>query len=133
VIPEPVNPFPSATILLAEDDDVVRAATQQVLENAGYKVLAVANGKQGLNAFDANPSAIDLAILDVVMPEMGGIELLELLRGRNVVLPVLMLTGYADIPPAGSGSAPIALLQKPMRARDLLSKVNHLLKRVNAA
>lgn len=133
VIPEPVNPFPSATILLAEDDDVVRAATQQVLENAGYKVVAVANGKQGLNAFDANPSVIDLAILDVVMPEMGGIELLELLRGRNVVLPVLMLTGYADIPPAGSGSAPIALLQKPMRARDLLSKVNHLLKRVNAA
>lgn len=127
------SPFPSATILLAEDDDVVRAATQQVLENAGYKVVAVANGKLGIDAYDENPNAIDLAILDVVMPEMGGVELLEMLRGRNPLLPVLMLTGYADLPPSATGATPIGLLQKPMRARDLLNKVHRLLARVNVA
>ena len=127
VAPTPLAAFPSASILLAEDDDVVRAATRQVLENAGYQVLAVCNGREGLAAYEAAPDSIDMAILDVVMPEMGGVELLEVLRARNINLPVLLLTGYADIPPSGMGIAPIAVLQKPMRSRDLLNKVHSLL------
>lgn len=133
VAPTPVAAYPSATILLAEDDDVVRAATRQVLENAGYHVIAVCNGREGLTAYEAAPDTIDIAILDVVMPEMGGVELLEVLRARNIKLPVLLLTGYADIPPSGMGIAPIAVLQKPMRSRDLLNKLHLLLEPTRVA
>jgi PAS domain S-box-containing protein len=119
----------AATILLAEDEPLVRAATSQMLSNAGYSVVEAVHGAEGLQLFQRNPGAIDLAVLDVVMPEMGGVELLEALRGLKPSLPVVLLTGYAEIPPAGMGAAPVAMLQKPVRAKELLDKVSQLLEK----
>lgn len=120
----------SATVLLAEDDALVRTATTQMLASAGYHVIAVANGKEGIEAYDRDPKAINIAVLDVVMPEMGGVELLEALRARDPGLPVLLLTGYAEVN-AGAGAAPVAMLQKPVRAKQLLDAIQRLLHRAH--
>ncbi len=82
------------TILLAEDNELVRAMTTRVLKKAGYKVMAVADGTEGLRIFLQHSDTIDLALLDVVMPGMGGHELRDSLISIRPDLPILFTSGY---------------------------------------
>ena len=82
------------TILLAEDNELVRAMTTRILARAGYEVLAVSDGTEGLRVFLERSDDIDLALLDVVMPGMGGHELSDSLLGVRPELPVLFTSGY---------------------------------------
>lgn len=82
------------TILLAEDNELVRAMTTRVLKKAGYEVLAVTDGAEGLRVFLQHSDEIDLALLDVVMPGMGGHELRDSLVAVRPDLPVLFTSGY---------------------------------------
>jgi len=82
------------TILLVEDNKGLREAGQSVLESLGYRVLAAANGREALAVYEAEGGA-DLVITDVVMPEMGGKELMRELTRSDPNLKALGITGYA--------------------------------------
>lgn len=119
------------TILLAEDDDAVREATREVLERGGYTVMTARNGLEAVRLFERDGAEISLAILDVIMPEMGGAAALAALRARNPQLPVIFVTGYSyNLLPEDLSQQDVLLLQKPVRAQDLLARVRQLLQPV---
>jgi signal transduction histidine kinase/ActR/RegA family two-component response regulator len=83
-------------VLLVEDDDGVREFAREVLARAGYRVQSARNGVDALDQTRAQDLSIDVVVTDVVMPEMGGRELVEHLRRRRADLPVLYISGYTD-------------------------------------
>jgi signal transduction histidine kinase/CheY-like chemotaxis protein len=87
-------PGGSETILVVEDELAVRRATTRTLGRLGYTVIEARHGRDALQLFDANPAGIDLVVSDLVMPEMGGWELVRQLRQRRPDLPLLMISGY---------------------------------------
>jgi PAS domain S-box-containing protein len=121
------RPGRGQSILLAEDQEMVRKVARGMLEAAGYKVIEARDGIEALELAAAAP--VDLLVTDVVMPRMGGVELAGRLVERNPKLPVLYVSGYAAsrivqgaaIDPSGN------LLQKPFTSNELLSRVARLL------
>ncbi len=81
-------------VLLVEDNRSLREAAQGILESLGYRVLTAANGREALEVYEAEDGA-DLVITDLVMPEMGGKELMQMLTRSNPDLKALGITGYA--------------------------------------
>jgi PAS domain S-box-containing protein len=124
---EPLPPRGQETILLAEDEDQVRGAVVQILQRAGYRTLAAANGLDAIALLREATEPIHLVLLDVVMPGLGGPETWEQLRELRPDLRVVFSSGYADdryrqLLPTGA-----VLLEKPFRAEDLLHRVRKTL------
>ena len=113
------------TILLAEDEPVVRELTREVLERAGYRVLAAQDGREALRVFDQNADEIDLAMLDVIMPELGGKAVYEVVRERKPDLPVLFTSGYSmnAVHTNFVLDEGLELIQKPASRQSLLRRV----------
>jgi two-component system, cell cycle sensor histidine kinase and response regulator CckA len=119
----------SGTILLAEDDDSVRAFVTLVLQSSGYAVIAARDGLEAVQLFDAGTGAVSLAVLDVAMPRMNGKLVAERIRAVRPDLPVLFCTGYdfrllEDGFALGSG---MQILRKPFTHADLLKKIGAML------
>jgi two-component system cell cycle sensor histidine kinase/response regulator CckA len=128
----PRAPASRATILLAEDEPAVLEFVQASLERSGHRVLAAPDGRAALALARAHPEPIDLVVTDVVMPELGGPELVRELRRDRPELPALFMSGY----PSGLESEPssrsgrVALLSKPFTSARLHECVAELLGRV---
>ncbi len=110
-------------LLLVEDDDGVRNLAHEVLTRAGFTVLAATNGLEGIDVAKAHGYAIDLVVSDVVMPEMGGRQMVEQLRHARPHLPVLFISGYADDAVTRQGLGGDTLLEKPFTAQTLRDAV----------
>lgn len=82
---------PSATLLIIDDDEVVRASLAAYLEDSGFSVLQAGNGQQGLQVFEAHQP--DLVICDLRMPQMGGLELIRRISELAPQLPVIVVSG----------------------------------------
>jgi two-component system, cell cycle sensor histidine kinase and response regulator CckA len=123
------------TILLVEDEPQVRAVAARALRSAGYRVLEATNGRDGLQVARRERESIDLIVSDVVMPEMGGKEMVELARQFLPTTAVLFVSGYT----AGSFPLPSddpnanVFLQKPFTPQELLAMVRQVLDRHAAA
>jgi len=117
------------TIILAEDDDAVRAIARTTLERAGYRVLAASDGLRALALLDEHPEAIDLLLTDVIMPNMNGRELAERMSALRPGLPVLFVSGYTDNVLADQGipQSETALLDKPFTPASLTAAVAAIL------
>jgi signal transduction histidine kinase/PAS domain-containing protein len=83
-------------ILTVDDDDLVRATTVEMLEDLGYDVIAARSGFEALRLLAEH--TVDLVVTDHAMPQMTGAQLASQVRGRWPTLPVIMATGYADLP-----------------------------------
>ena len=70
--------------------------TEQILVSAGYRVMTAANGAEALKLSNSCGQPIDLLVTDVIMPEIGGSELIDKIRLERPLLPVLCLSGYVD-------------------------------------
>jgi PAS domain S-box-containing protein len=117
------------SVLLVEDDDGVRAFAHAVLSRAGYRVQSARNGIDALEQIQGREDdlMIDVVVTDVVMPEMGGRELVESLRLQGADLPVLYITGYTDdAQMVGELHATTRLLEKPFTASALALAVEEL-------
>jgi PAS domain S-box-containing protein len=136
--PEP-QPSPSAppapggtrTLLVVEDEVLVRDAIVRTLQHQGYRVLAAAHGQEALHHWETNSETIDLLITDVVMPEgLGGFELAEQLRRTRPGLRIVFMSGYnPELMSRGfAASAGTRFLQKPFSPRTLLVEVHRLLR-----
>jgi len=104
------------TILVVEDDLAMRRAVTDILESLGYKVLVAADGREAILILDQHAKSIDLLLTDLVLPDMSGRMLCEMLTGkRSGIIPILM-TGY----PLGEGTRElrdkggVTWLQKPL-------------------
>ena len=118
------------TILLVEDEPMIRTMCMRVLFDNGYKVLEAANGEEALRLVQNHPAGmIDLLLSDVVMPRMGGIELATQLRKARPEIKILLTSGYTDESPnlAGSQNEIMAFLPKPFLPSALLSQVREVL------
>ncbi len=114
------------TLLVAEDESMVRMLASEVLRKLGYTVLEAANGEEAVRIFnDAPARAVNLLLTDMVMPRMGGKELAEKLRAKQPDLQVIYMSGYAadhlannELLGVGTG-----FLQKPFTPVILAQKV----------
>ncbi len=117
------------TILLVEDEPIVRNLSRQILESSGFKVIEASNGAEALELFRTDNPEIDLLLTDVIMPEMGGRELAEQLKRRVPGLPVLFTSGYTDdaVMRHGFLETNSNFIQKPFTANSLSAKVRSVL------
>ncbi len=122
-------PVGDETILLVEDNATIRQLTRIVLESYGYTVLEAENGLRALEAAGAATRHIDLVITDVVMPRMGGRQLVERLRAARGALRVLYMSGYTDevVVRYGEIQAGDPFIQKPFSPAGLANKVRLVL------
>ena len=93
---EDAAPTGGETVLVAEDDDLVRRLTVSVLDGLGYEVAVAANGREALERVERDGLRPDLLLTDVVMPEMSGKDLAEALQEGLPALKVLFMSGYTD-------------------------------------
>ncbi len=93
--PAPLLQASACTILVVDDETMVRAVAKRVLEQADHRVLVAADGVEALELFDEDPSAIDAVLLDLSMPGMDGRQTLAELRARDPRLPVVLASGFS--------------------------------------
>jgi CheY-like chemotaxis protein len=116
-------------VLLVEDATAVRSVIRQVLERLGYTVLDAADGQLALEVAARHHGPIDLVITDIVMPALGGREMVERLRHVRPGIRILYTSGYTDDAIVRSGvlDAQFAFMQKPFTPEILAAKVREAL------
>lgn len=116
-------------IFLVDDDDALRRATRRLLDVRGYKVHEYASAAEFVADFD--PLRPGCLLLDVRMPGTTGFELQEDLTRRGVNIPIVFLTGHADVPSSVQAmkQGAVDLLQKPVREAELIAAVERALER----
>jgi PAS domain S-box-containing protein len=118
----------TATVLLVEDDALVRGLALRTLEGAGHRVLVAASGEEALALARRHEEPIDLLVSDLVMPGMGGVELADRLEQQRPGLRVLFVSGYAsDEHAAGTALWGRAFLSKPFTRERLLTAIDRAL------
>ena len=117
------------TILLVEDEDMVRTLACRILRSCGYNVLEARNGGEGLLMCEQHPGAMHLLLTDVVMPRMSGRELAQRLRSLRPDLKVIFMSGYTDdvVLRHGVLSLDAEFIQKPFASADLVARVRAVL------
>jgi CheY-like chemotaxis protein len=115
-----------ATILLVEDDEILRLAAAQHLEKAGFDVIAAAKSNDALDELDLGRH-VDLAVIDVCMPrgQVNGFALARMARWRRPGLPILFVTGYPEVLEAESVQEPVFL--KPVDLGQLADTIKERL------
>jgi two-component system, cell cycle sensor histidine kinase and response regulator CckA len=119
------------TILLVEDDEVVRKLVSEVLDNEGYRLLEAPNGVAALSTCAQYEEPIHLLLTDVVMPEMSGRELANRLAAVRPEVKVLYMSGYTDdvIVHHGVLDKGTEFIQKPFTPDVLARKIREVLDR----
>jgi signal transduction histidine kinase/ActR/RegA family two-component response regulator len=117
------------TVLLCEDEGLVRGLVERVLAREGYRVRSSRAPREALDMLAREPSTVDILVTDVIMPEMSGPELAERVRATHPGLPTLFLSGYTSETVRERGKLPpdSAFLEKPFDGRSLLRNVRALL------
>ncbi len=117
------------TILVIEDEEIVRSLAVRGMRDHGYTVIEAKNGAEALHYIQQHPGTVDLVISDVVMPEMGGRELGQRVALFDPDLPILYMSGYTgdDVVQRGLLDAGSPFQQKPFTPATLASKVRSML------
>jgi CheY-like chemotaxis protein len=116
-------------ILLVEDNKIPRTAMAESLRSAGLKVLEAVNGKEALVLFDQNP--VKLVIVNFALPDIDGLQLMDLMHQRRPKLPMILISGYlsqrtGEVMLARSGRCS-RFFSKPVRPSALVQAVKELL------
>ncbi|HLF56230.1 MAG TPA: ATP-binding protein [Thermoanaerobaculia bacterium] len=129
---EPAKPARAAgasTVLLVEDEDLIRSLAEQILTDSGYRVLPAGNASEAMEIAENNDERIDLLLTDIVMPGSSGSDLAQRLLRQHPEMKVLYMSGYSDsiIFRYGVLQDRAAFLQKPFAAEVLERKVRELI------
>jgi CheY-like chemotaxis protein len=121
-----------ATILLVDDEDLLREGVREILEMSDFSVIEASDGQEALRQF-ALAEKVDLVITDIVMPNMDGVDFVTKLREMFPIVPILTISGGSRVVSARFGldsallSGANASLTKPFTAKQLIEKVKTLL------
>lgn len=126
------EPLDRARILVIDDDANLRKTLSDILTAKGYEVRAAENGARGLALFDENP--INLVLIDLKLPDMSGIEVLNSVKGGSPSTQAIILTGSATLDSAieAANNGAFSYLQKPYDIEQLLLNIKHALERQKA-
>jgi CheY-like chemotaxis protein len=115
------------SILVVEDEPALARVVTRILTNAGYDVITANNGPEAIDLFEH--SRCDALLTDVIMPEMSGRRLAELLRGRHRNLPVLYMSGYSSglLGTTQALDDDVTFIEKPFTTHELLHKIHTVL------
>ena len=117
------------TVLLIDDDEMVVDVSEHILNNSGYDVVSAKSGKEAIEVYKENHSRIDMVILDMILPDMGGGDTYDRLKEINPGIKVLLASGYdidyqgRDIMERGCDG----FIQKPFNMNELLEKIRGVL------
>jgi signal transduction histidine kinase/ActR/RegA family two-component response regulator len=125
------QPASGTTVLIVEDEAQVRGAAARVLRRAGYTVLECQNGLDALAVWNERGPEVAVVVTDVVMPQVGGRELVRRLRAVGATVPVLFISGYAEgaTPDRGDDTGRSRFLAKPFDISVLVRMVDELVTR----
>jgi CheY-like chemotaxis protein len=117
------------TILLVDDEDIIVSIGEKILKRMGYDVITAKNGKEAIELYKENKARVDIVVLDMIMPEMGGGETYDRLKEINPNVRVLLSSGYSI---EGQASEILkrgcdGFIQKPFRMRLLSRKIREVL------
>jgi CheY-like chemotaxis protein len=116
-------------IAIVDDEEAMTSVTSALLERLGYSTLSYTSGARFLKALNAAPERIDLVIVDVVMPEMSGLQLVTAMRAAGYEVPILLMTGFnvqRRLELSGSVGR-IAFVRKPFSIIHLAQSIRRLL------
>ena len=118
----------TGTILLVEDEYYVREFTRDLLKRMGYSVMTASDGHEGISIYRKERDAIDLVILDMIMPGINGVEVFYALQSINPAVRVVIISGYSDEGFSGIGrllkSGAKGFVQKPFSQSSLARAIN---------
>ena len=116
------------TVLIVDDEEMILNVGKKMLEKMSHKVFAASSGKEAIEVFKEEKDRIDLVVLDMIMPEMGGKETFERIREINPNVKILISSGYSleentseILEQGGSG-----FIQKPFTMKELAQKITEL-------
>lgn len=126
----PGPPRGDESVLVVDDEEVIRSVVKEVLGSLGYKVKVAADGMEALDLFQADPAGYDLVISDQTMPGLTGSALMELILKIRSDVPVILCTGHSDIMDFERAKAMGArdFLMKPLEGRELAEIVARCLR-----
>lgn len=129
-----LKPAPAGTILVIDDEAMVRRVARVTLEKAGYAVLTAEDGAVGLDLLEQHQAIISLVLLDMGMPTMNGKEVLDRVRASGISVPIVVCSGYSEpeVLRQFAGSEFTAFIQKPFRAKELPDRVGKVLEHLAA-
>jgi CheY-like chemotaxis protein len=109
------------TILVVDDEPIVRKVVARMLERAGHSVVVASSGSEGVDTFASRPDEIAAVVVDLTMPDIGGGEVLARVRGLRPGIPVVLMSGYTqeDFDTQFTGKERVAFLHKPFREAEL--------------
>jgi len=119
----------SETVLFVDDEDMITEVAEELLQQLGYKVLIAGGGKEAMEIYEKNKERIDLVILDMIMPNMGGGDIYDRLKDINPKVKVLLSSGYSvdgratEILDRGCNG----FIQKPFKTKALSQKLREIL------
>ena len=122
--PERVRP----RVLIVEDEDRLRETLHTLVGDSGYEVISASDGLEALDWLSRVP--VDLIVTDLLMPNMGGHDLVARVRATEewAKIPILLMSGYGDFPPYSD--LPVDAIQlKPFEVQDLLVRIQELIER----
>ena len=119
----------SGSILVVDDDPMIRELLTEILEKQGYTVVSVESGEVALSEIEKKH--FDLVFLDLLLPGLKGIDTLKTLKEKDKDVVVVIITGYADEPMALEAMTlgPILLIRKPFREKDILETLKMVMQR----
>ena len=117
------------TVFVVDDDQAMRDSLGMLLESVGIACRAFSGADDFLAS--CNPTQEGCLLLDVRMPGMSGMELLEMLKPKGILLPTILITGHGDVPMAVRAlkQGAFDFIQKPFNSQELLDRINAALKR----
>ena len=116
------------TILLADDEKMVLDIGVQMLKRLGFNVIAVESGKKAIETFQEKNESIDLVILDLVMPDLGGAEVVDAIKGINPDTKIMLSSGYGrDANTVDLMQSCNAFIQKPFSMKELTAMLEDIL------
>ena len=116
------------TILLADDEKMVLDIGVQMLKRLGFKVIAVESGRKAIETFQEKNDSIDIVILDIVMPDLGGAEVVDAIKGINPNTKIMLSSGYGrDSKITDIMQYCHAFIQKPFSMKELSAALQDIM------
>jgi two-component system cell cycle sensor histidine kinase/response regulator CckA len=117
------------TILIVDDEPTVLQLCRRILQLGGYSVLAANNGTEALDLLARNPEPVDLALLDIVMPGMNGVELARRIQTSQPGTPIVLMSGFGpqEIARVVGDIKPYRIIWKPFKTESLLRMIENSL------